>query len=129
MSKPCKPLWMPLYINQFLADTTSLTPVQGWAYINMLCAMWRSEDGTLPNDPAKPAKIGKVHPPRWAGVWEEIEPLFDVDGDRVTIASLQAELGKANARIVVKRAMGSLGGQTTQFRRGMRPDKSPMNVS
>ena len=112
-----KALWMPLYVTDFIADTTNLTASQGWAYINLLCAMWRTEDGTLPHDADTLARVGKVHRPRWAKVWGAIKSLFDVDGDRVTSASLQAELGKANALIVTRRAAAQLGGRTTQFRR------------
>ena len=101
-----------LYVTEFIADTTNLTASQGWAYINLLCAMWRTDADTL-------ARVGKVHPPRWAKVWEAIKSLFDVDGDRVTSAPLQAELGKANALIVTRRAAAKLGGRTTQFRRSM----------
>ena len=120
-----KPLWMPLYIAEFIADTTNLTASQGWAYINLLCAMWRSNDGTLPNDADTLARVGKVHRPRWAKVWGAIKSLFDVDGDRVTSVSLQAELGKANAKIVQARAAAHLGGATTQFRRS---NRAPMNA-
>jgi uncharacterized protein YdaU (DUF1376 family) len=116
-SRPCKPLWMPLYVTQFLADTTHMTATQGWAYINLLCAMWRSDDGTLPNDNAVLARVSKVHPPLWEKAWNAIKHLFDVDGDRVTSAALQAELGKANAKIVMKRAAAAVGGKTTQFKR------------
>jgi uncharacterized protein YdaU (DUF1376 family) len=114
-----KPLWMPLYVVEFIADTTNLTASQGWAYINLLCAMWRSDDGTLPNDEATLAKVGKVHPPRWVKVWAAIKHLFDIDADRVTSVPLQQQLGKANAIIVSRRAAARLGGQTTQFRRSM----------
>ena len=41
---------MPLYVEKFLADTSGFTPTEGGAYINLLCAMWRSDDGTLPNE-------------------------------------------------------------------------------
>lgn len=124
-----KPLWMPLYVTEFIADTANLTASQGWAYINLLCAMWRSEDGTLPHDADTLARVGKVHRPRWAKVWEAIKSLFDVDGDRVTSAPLQAELGKANALIVTRRAAAQLGGRTTQFRRSMNAvHRTPMTA-
>jgi uncharacterized protein YdaU (DUF1376 family) len=131
--KKKKPIWMPLYIAEFIADTASLTAVQGWAYINLICAMWRTEDGTLPNDADKLARVGKVHRPRWEKVWEAIKSLFDVDGDRVTSKPLQAELGKANALIVSRRAAASVGGRTTQFRRSMKgshrsPHSQPMTA-
>jgi uncharacterized protein YdaU (DUF1376 family) len=119
--KRCKPIWMPLYVARFLADTAHLTVSQVGAYINMLCAMWNSKDGTLPNEPDVLARASRVHPPNWERTWKAIKSLFDIDGDRVTSTELQAELGKANARIVLKRAAGSLGGQTTQFKRTLRP--------
>ena len=125
--KRVKPLWMPLYVTEFIADTTNLTASQGWAYINLLCAMWRSQDGTLPHDADTLARVGKVHRPRWAKVWEAIKSLFDVDGDRVTSTPLQAELGKANALIVTRRAAAQLG--ATQFRRSMNAvHRSPMTA-
>jgi len=120
MSKKCKPLWMPLYIEKFLADTSILTSAEGWAYLNLLCHMWRSDDGTLPNDPDKLSRAAKVYRPRWGRVWSGIKSLFDIDGDRVTNTDLQRELGMANAKIVMNRAAGSLGGQTTKWKRTLR---------
>ena len=124
MSKRMKPLWMPLYVEKFLADTGGLTPSQGGAYIRLLCAMWRSEDGTLPNNDAKLARSAGVGSNNWMRVWPAIKSLFDIDGDRVTSTDLQAELGKANAIIVTKRALASLGGQTTQLRRSFSEKRS-----
>ena len=118
MSKRKSPLWMPLYVTQYFADTTHMTAAQCGAYVNMLCAMWRSDDGTLPNDADQLARISKVGPLNWARVWKGIKSLFEIDNGRVTSANLQAELGKANAKIVTKRAAAALGGLTTQFRKG-----------
>ena len=82
MSTRMKPLWMPLYVEKFLADTGGLTPSQGGAYIRLLCAMWRSEDGTLPNNDAKLARSAGVGSNNWMRVWPAIKSLFDIDGDR-----------------------------------------------
>ena len=119
MSKDKRPFWMPLFVAEFIADTALLTATQVGAYIRLLCAMWRSDDGTLPHDAKTLARIGNIHPPKWRVIWSGIKHLFDIDGDRVTSVPLQAELGRANARIVVARAKGSLGGQTTQLKRSM----------
>jgi uncharacterized protein YdaU (DUF1376 family) len=121
MSKKCKPIWMPLYIEKFLADTAHLTAAQCGALINLLCAMWRSDDGTLPDDAEMLTRISKVHPPHWNRTWKAIKSLFDIDGDRVTNPDLQRELGMANAKIVTNRAAGALGGRTTKWKRTLRP--------
>ena len=63
------------------------------------------------------ARVGDVPSYRWSKVWHAIKHLFDVDGDRVTSTGLQAELGKANAKIVMARAAAQLGGRTTQLYR------------
>ena len=130
MRKPIKPFWMRLHVDKFIADTATLTATQAGAYVRLLCAMWRADDGTLPNDPDVLARVSMVHRPTWAKVWGGIKSLFDVDGDRVTSTSLQAELGMANARIVTARANASLGGRTTQFNRSMRAGHtSPVTAS
>jgi uncharacterized protein YdaU (DUF1376 family) len=120
---------MPLYVEKFLADTAHLSAEQCGAYINLLCTMWRSNDGTLPNDAEMLTRVSKVHPPHWKRVWKAITSLFDIDNGRVTSIWLQAELGKANAIIVTRRAAGSLGGQTKQFKRVMERYGRPMNAS
>ena len=69
--------------------------------------------------------IGKAGPK----FGKQSSSLFDVDGDRVTSAPLQSELGKANALIVSRRAAASIGGRTTQFRRSMKaPERCPISA-
>ena len=113
---------MPLFVEKFLADTRGLTLSQTGAYINLLAAMWRSEDATLSNNDKDLSRSAGAERKHWWQIWPAIESLFDIDGDRVTSTHLQAELGRANARIVMKRAAASLGGQTTQFKRGLSRD-------
>jgi uncharacterized protein YdaU (DUF1376 family) len=119
MSKKLKPYWMALHVEKFLADTGSLSLSEIGAYIVLLCNMWRSEDGTLPNDDDRLARSARVYRPHWHRIWSGIKDLFDIDGDRVTSTDLQADLGKANALIVMRRAQGKLGGETTQFKRSL----------
>src|SRR5262245_16936480 len=104
---------MPPNVERFLADTSNLTPSEGWAYINIICHMWRSHDGTLSNDEIHLARSARVYRPRWNRIWTGIKHLFDVDGERVTCTNLQAELGRANAKTVIRQAMGRLGGLAT----------------
>ena len=106
-----RPIWMPLYVEKFLADTTGLTLAQKGAYAMLLCAMWRSDDGTLPNDDKALSRSAGAHRKHWWQIWPGIKHLFDVDGDLVTSTHLQSELGKSNAIIVARRAAGAIGGQ------------------
>src|SRR5262245_15374983 len=111
MSKKTKPLWLPLYVEKFLADTTGLTLAQKGAYVMLLCAMWRSDDGSLPNDDKGLSRSIGTDKRNWWRIWPAIKHLFDVDGDLVTNTHLQSELGKSNAIIVARRAAGAMGAQ------------------
>jgi uncharacterized protein YdaU (DUF1376 family) len=71
---------MPVYIGDYLRDTSHLTAEQHGAYLLILFAMWSSEDGTLPL--AALSRVSKVHPARWARTWSALQSLFIVDGDR-----------------------------------------------
>ena len=111
------PLWMPIYVADLIADTAHLTTVQFGAYVRLLCAMWRSEDGTLSDNPETLARLTGVHAPRWPGVWGSIKSAFvPIDSGKLTNDELRSELAKAKAITAVRQATGRLGGETTQLR-------------
>ena len=111
------PLWMPIYVADLIADTAHLTTVQFGAYVRLLCAMWRSEDGTLSDNPETLARLTGVHAPRWPGVWGSIKSAFvPIDSGKLTNDELRTELAKAKAITAVRQATGRLGGETTQLR-------------
>ena len=42
--------WMPLYVNDFMADTIELSFDEIGVYMTLLMLMWKREDAALPND-------------------------------------------------------------------------------
>ena len=107
---------MPIYVADLIADTAHLTTVQFGAYVRLLCAMWRSEDGTLSDNPETLARLTGVHAPRWPGVWGSIKSAFvPIDSGKLTNDGLRTELAKAKAITAVRQATGRLGGETTQL--------------
>jgi uncharacterized protein YdaU (DUF1376 family) len=69
-SKP----WMPLYIADYLADTSHLGAYESGAYLHLIMHQWQC--GTLPTDESALARIAKVHPPHWPRIRDRLAPFF-----------------------------------------------------
>jgi uncharacterized protein YdaU (DUF1376 family) len=96
--------WMPLYVGEYLADTTNLNTEQHGAYCLMLMAAWK-RGGTLPNDDGQLASITKLPTGRWRAHKAILVDFFKLtDGalvhKRVTQERIKAQAiseGKAQA--------------------------------
>lgn len=75
--------WMPVYVGEYLADTTNLNTEQHGAYWLMLMAAWK-RGGALPNDDGQLASITKLSAGRWKAHRGVLVELFtEVDGKLV----------------------------------------------
>lgn len=83
--------FMPLYIGDYLQDTSHLSTLEHGALLLLLMRMW-SAGGTLPNDERMLAKCAKLTPANWAKVRDAILPVFQIDGDQLRQKRLTAEL-------------------------------------
>ena len=71
MSRP----WMPLYVADYLADTGYLSTIEHGAYLLLIMHYW--QNGALPADETKLARICRLVPREWATVRETLADFFE----------------------------------------------------
>lgn len=101
--------WMPLYVGEYMADTTNLNTEQHGAYCLMLMAAWR-RGGALPNDDEQLANVTKLPPARWKKHRAVLVDFFKVDEQgRLVHKRVTQERLKAQAISEKKAEAGAAG--------------------
>lgn len=80
------------------------------AYFLLLCSLWQNE-GFLPYDLRKLARICHLDSVKFADVWAEIETFFEVTGDKISNNRVDIELEKAKIRKERSAVNGARGGR------------------
>jgi len=83
------PAWMPFYVADYLADTGHLTMAEHGAYMLLIMHYW--QNGGLPGDEGKLARICRASPKEWAAMRDTIADLF---GDGWTHKRIEEEIAK-----------------------------------
>lgn len=104
------PPFMPLFVADYLADTTHLTNTEHGTYFLLLLAMWRA-GGTLPNDDRQLARYAKLTRAQWDRVRPTIMAFFDVTDTVITHSRLVAHLTRHSEVVEQRMAAGSNGGK------------------
>jgi uncharacterized protein YdaU (DUF1376 family) len=99
---------MPLYVGDYLADTTHLDGVESGAYLHLLMAMWRA-GGKLPANDDKLAKLTKLTPKQWAAVKPAVLEFFTRRGASISHGRLAKELAKYHDKSVRLSEAGKRG--------------------
>lgn len=99
------PPWMPLYVADYLADTTRLSTVEHGAYMLLIMDYWRN--GGLPADEAKLARIVRMTTAEWLTIRDSIAELFQDDWKHKRIDD---EIEKASAKNDRRVEAGRRGG-------------------
>lgn len=86
-------IWMPLYIADYLADTSRLTTEQHGAYLLLLIDYWRN--GSLPDDDAVLAQITRLSPDAWSNARSTLQAYFKHEDGKWVHSRVEAELSKA----------------------------------
>lgn len=71
-------VWMPLFIGDYLADTSRLTTEQHGAYFLLIMDYWRN--GPPPDDSATLAQITRLSPDAWSIAQAKLGQFFSIDG-------------------------------------------------
>ncbi len=90
--------YMPLFVDDTLAETQHLEPHEFGAYVRLLFCLWRA-GGKIPDDDRKLARMTAMTPVRWRKIRPEVISLFVVNGDgTISNKRISHELRHAAAR-------------------------------
>ena len=105
-------VWMPLYIGDYLSNTSRLTTEQHGAYLLLIMDYW--VNGRLPDDDAALANITKLAPDRWLATRPIIIKYFHTENGELIQNRIESEKGKAEYLSKIRSVAGSKGGSKTQ---------------
>jgi uncharacterized protein YdaU (DUF1376 family) len=89
-------VWMPLFVADYLADTSRLTLTEHGAYLRLLMDYWRN--GAPPDDDATLARILGIDRRAWCKLRARIAPFFVIQNGRWTHKRVEQELAGARER-------------------------------
>lgn len=107
MSKPKRNAWMPLYVGDYLRDTSRLSTEQHGAYFLLIMDYW--VNGPLPDDDAALATIARLAPGPWRRMRAALEGFFQVKDGRWNHKRIDHERAKTFAITELRRMAGSSG--------------------
>ena len=89
-------IFMPIYIGDYLKDTTFLTTAEHGAYLLMLMACW--QHGAIPNKSAVICRITGLTKAEWDDLKETIMPYFKIRGGEIHHSRVDRELEAAREK-------------------------------
>ena len=87
-------IWMPLYIGDYLADTSRLTTEQHGAYLLLIMDYWRS--GKPPDNDQVLAQICKLSPDAWSNAKAMLKQYFVIEDGFWIHKRIESEITSAN---------------------------------
>lgn len=95
-------IWMPIYIGDYLADTTRLNTEQHGAYFLLIMDYWRN--GPPPDDAQVLAQITRLSPDAWSNAQAQIKQFFSIEDGCWKHKRIDAEMAEAIANRGKKQA-------------------------
>ena len=108
--------WLPLYVADYLADTTRLTTEQHGAYLLLIMDYWRN--GPPPDDDNVLAQITGLHLRRWKTHRSAIQTFFTILDGKWRQKRLDKEVGKAKSVVAQRSQAGKASANKRWGNRG-----------
>jgi uncharacterized protein YdaU (DUF1376 family) len=109
-----RPLWMPLYVGDYLRDTRHLTTLQHGAYLLLIMEYWAK--GKLPSTDAERRRVTAMTTKQWLTNRSVIAAMFSPDWRHERI---ERELEKANELRLKRAVYGAKGGRMSRGRNNL----------
>lgn len=109
-------IWMPLYIADYLADTSHLSTEEHGAYLLLLMNAWTNE-GVLPVNEERLRRITRMDRASWDASWPELKTFFYEDDDQLRHHRLDAELVRAKANVKQRSEAGKASAEKRRLER------------
>ncbi len=103
-------VWFPLYIADYMADTTRLTTEQHGAYLLLIMDYWRN--GSPPDDDGILCNITKLSPQAWKKHKPALAKMFRIENGVWLHKRIDKELEKATLNHSTKKEAGKKGGSS-----------------
>lgn len=116
---------MPLYIGDYLQDTTRLTTEQHGAYLLLIMDYWIN--GPLPDCDASLSQVTRLQPAAWKKNKPALSRLFVITEGEWHHKRIEKELSAANQFIAKQKANGAKGGRPKKTQ--TTTQKEPMGFS
>lgn len=92
------PIWMPLYVSDYLAGTSHLSTEEHGAYLLLLMHAWVN-DGGLPDDEERLRRIARLEPKSWRASREVLLAYFHQEGGCLHHHRVDTELQRARSLV------------------------------
>lgn len=119
-------VWIPLYVGDWLADTTRLTTEQHGAYFLLVLDYWRN--GPPPDDDVVLAQITKMRPDAWSNARAVLEHYFTVADGVWRHKRVDLELVKAGQKKTAATSKAKAAATARWARRKYAPSNSTSNA-
>lgn len=117
---------LPLFVREFLTDTTHLSLIEAGAYLHLLMHSWNRAKCSVPDDDKKLAAWCKLSPDEWVEIRPELEPFFSIKNGQWTQKRLLKEFNYVRDTINKRKQAGKKGGQAKALKTNK---NSPSNAT